>query len=159
MFSKVQCMDMKTYRINGKFIELRAILFSILIHFFLIELLILTFPSKHFIKNPPFVFLGSILERQDLSRLAEKKPKRQAQQTTLPVSIHSKNNRVSSQKITNVSKPLFSRNMDKTQKNFIKSHFLEKNKKENSAQGSREEFAEKMGIETDVPEYKPLSLY
>jgi hypothetical protein len=150
---------MKAKGINKRKYEFQAAALSIASHFLIIQFCIITFSSKHLTSNPPFIFLGAILEAQDFVSLTSKTSKLKITRASTAISVKPQKSKLDPKQITTILKPSFSKDIKKERSRFIKSYFLDESTENIREEKTREEFAEEIGVEKAVPEYKPLSLY
>lgn len=133
--------------------ERKAFFLSLLFHLVLLKFFVLTFPAKQLEKKPFFIFLGSILTGNEFSRPISKS----IDDTTASKKIFAEpileQNLFNPNDSSYMGKPIFSRNMPKPQKLFLKSTFLE-NKPANNE--TNKNFKQGLGSISNDFEYIPL---
>ena len=135
--------------------ERKALFLSLLFHLILLKFFVLTFPAKQLEKKPFFIFLGSILTGNEFSRPISKNindtkaPKQLLVEPTLEQNLFNPNDS------SYMGKPIFSKNVPKPQKLFLKSTFLENKPANNETNKS---FNQVLGNNLNDFKYIPLSL-
>ena len=136
-------------------LAIKALIFSFLCHLLIFRLFIITFATPPLPPQPSFVFLGSILQKQDLLNTYTK-------QSTSQISLNASQFLLTEKKqggalvmpySTNPMKPTYSSLVRQNQKMTLKSNF------EPHQDLRRQENLDKiLGIETKVQPFVPLRL-
>ncbi len=133
-----------------------TIIISLFFHLLLARFFIFTFTTRPVAHKPVFVFLGSILGRHDLRVPTSHKKGTQTRLTgsrrNFP--LRPQQSRFASTEETSVKKPVFSKNVKKGTKEFLKSNFEEKSEKRKS----EKDWADELGVALSVPRRRPLRL-
>ena len=141
---------MRVLSFNLAGIELKILLISLLCHFLLAQLFIITLRPLPDEFKPAFVFLGSLLAANDFRNL-------NASRTSLPdeavstIPIRTSSNPFESARV--LPKPAFSNAWAQKQKTFLKSSFIAT--PEESTKGNK---IQNLGIDLTVPKRTPLKL-
>ena len=142
----------KLHTARGRF-ERKALFLSLLFHLMLLKFLVLTFPLKQLEKKPFFIFLGSILTGNEFSHPTSKNINDTiATKKTLAEPIM-KQDLFDPRDSSYMKKPIFSRNVPKPQKLFLKSTFLKNNPADNE---TNKNFGQGIGNTSSSFEYIPL---
>lgn len=137
---------------NLKTLERKSLILSVLLHVLVFGGLVITFPVKDVGHKPLFVFLGSILDRSDFSRL----PSRTASLGEIQIDPEDvpAASRSSREGLLPGSKPPYSRTITPDPKQLTKSNFLD----DTSARTAENPPAEDQYGERNPFDYRPLSL-
>ena len=116
--------------------ERKALFLSVLFHLMLLKFLVLTFPAKQLEKKPFFIFLGSILTGNEFSRPISKNINDTTASKQILAEPILEQNLFNPNDSSYMGKPIFSKNVPKPQKLFLKSTFLENEPADNETNKS-----------------------
>ena len=136
-----------------KHIERLAILLSILIHLLVIHSFIFTFSPSFVSQKPTFIFLGSLLPKEDLINFSSMEKSSSAKKVISEIDILTQQSHFYVQNEPVIKKPVFATDIRKSPKTFLKSLFNIENHTPQT-----ENLEKILGIEPNVPTYKPLRL-
>lgn len=134
----------------NKLLSIKCLLLSAIIHLSLIGIFVFSFPNIADSFKPKFVFLGSILQNEDISKITLNKNKSFVYQKNLYYKTIKTNNPYFNPNSTKPT-PIIEKDIEK--KKFLKSLF-----EIFSKSTSKDEIIKEMGIEPKMKPYQPLRL-
>jgi len=137
-------------------LPIKTLLASTLLHFFILHSFIFTFSDQSVSIKPRFVFLGSILQIEDLQGHPSKGNQKAINFGSIDISSESNLTKQFVNDAKASSKPSFSETKLSKEKVFFKSTFYENDGKENK-KGSGDKKI--LGIDLRVPPRLPLRLF
>jgi len=140
--------------LRAKFIPLNFFLISFFIHGLLFSLVIFTFTEQSISVKPSFVFLGSILQKEDFTERTYKSSQNSKEIESLNQDKTSQKFRKRLQRSKTIQKPSFFQEIHKYDKSNLKSTFYKKD-----AVLPTTKIPEKiLGIDVKAPKRMPLRL-
>ena len=139
------------------YFERNAVIVSLLCHGIFLYFFSFTFPLGAVAHKPSFIFLGSILDKYDVSHVPNSKknlydPDMLSQQQ---ITVRSSHSQFYPTKTTAVPKPIFSGRIKSGSKTFFKKDFSSSPVEEHK----QEDALENLGIDPTVPPPPKLRLY
>ena len=106
-----------------RLILLQSVIVSATIHAFLFYSLAITFPAKDYFKGPSFLFLGSVLGRQDFSNFANGSSKMKPQNLPADAGFNKPPSLNLTAEASQLEKPIFSNSIQDIEKKPTKTSF------------------------------------
>ena len=134
--------------------ETEGLMISIAGHLVFFSLFVFTFTLQPIAPKPVLVFLGSFFDPSEMTHIPSESTAPGIPRQKKTVTVETKRSTFVPTESSGLWKPTFSHDVRKGKRIYLKSTFLEEPKEENP-----EQLLKELGINQDLPPYRPLGMH